>query len=102
MKPPLLRATCRSVSIFASIFLFAGPPLASEADGAEFFKKVKVKDDKVKVKAFGSKAKVKDKASGERKVKSKGPNRGLVASIARGAASRRDRAQARWFGRRGR
>ncbi len=54
----------------------------------------------MKVKAFGSKAKLKEKAGGERKLKAKGPNRGLAAALARNAANRRDRAEAGWFGRR--
>ncbi len=54
----------------------------------------------MKVKAFGGKAKLKEKAGGDRKLNAKGPNRGLAAAIARDAANRRDRAKAGWVGRR--
>ncbi len=100
MKNRLRHRTCCAVSLLASLFFLSGLPIAPETQGAEFFKKVKVKDDKVKVKAFGSKAKLKEKAGGERKLKAKGPNRGLAAALARNAANRRDRAEAGWFGRR--
>jgi len=85
--------------VLLTIFFFAGIPVAPDAHGADFFKKIKVKDNKVKVKAFGSKAKLKDTAGGGRKVKSKGPNSGLVATIAKSAAGRRDRSKAGWFSR---
>ncbi len=98
MKIPLRLRTRSAVALLASLFLLPGLPITPDIEAAPVFRKVKVKDDKVKVKAFGGKAKLKDKASGEWKLKSKGANPGAAAAIARGAANRRDRAKAGWFG----
>ena len=100
MKNPLRLRTRSAVALLASLFLFPGLPISPGMQAAHVYKKVKVKDHKVKVKAFGGKAKLKEKAGGDRKLNAKGPNRGLAAAIARDAANRRDRAKAGWVGRR--
>jgi hypothetical protein len=82
---PILQSR-RALPLLACLFLFAGPPLASEAFGDDFVRQVKVKDHKVKVKTVGGKAKIKSKANGKEKFKAKGPNGAFAADIARANA----------------
>lgn len=78
---PLILAAAAPVS--------AGTPVATSPHDHPAVKKIKVKGHKVKVKVRGGKAKIKDKAHGGQKVKVKGRNGDLAASIAEQV--RRDR-----------
>ena len=68
------------LSTFAVLALITGLPFG--ADAYDDVKRVKVKDHKVKVKMFNGKAKIKQKGYGKEKIKVKGPNGQIAASIA--------------------
>lgn len=83
MKSQLSSTSKLILPVFASLSLFVGVPITSQAyEDNPAVKKVKVKDHKIKVKTVGGKAKIKDKASGKQKAKIKGWNGELAAAIA--------------------
>ncbi|MEM1441238.1 MAG: hypothetical protein AAGF67_02780 [Verrucomicrobiota bacterium] len=83
MKSQLSSTSKLILPVFASLSLFVGVPITSQAyEDNPAVKKVKVKDHKIKVKTVGGKAKIKDKASGKQKAKIKGWNGDLAAAIA--------------------
>ena len=87
MKTLLLNTPKLILTSIASLSLFVGFPIEASAYDNPIVKKVKVKDHKVKVKTVGGKAKIKDKANGNQKMKVKGWSGDLAASIAAEATS---------------
>jgi hypothetical protein len=92
MKNLLNNSARRSLLILVSLsaFAFAFAPLDSDAFDDGLVKRVKVKDNKVKVKTIDGKAKIKNKANGTQKIKVKGPNGDIAADIARFRLSNAD------------
>ncbi len=93
MRPPILNRTILAAPFLAALLALGAPSAGARPRVAVPVKKMKVKDDKVKVKTFGGRAKVKDKSGGRRKVKAKGRNAGPAAAIARTLTGRRDAAR---------